>query len=73
MEGRLHPSLYRPTPYPADEAFENLRQRLDALLDSGEAGRWELLRTEWRYDVALLTNDFRRWMQHLDSGFYAAK
>ncbi|NEJ69882.1 hypothetical protein GR197_04925 [Rhizobium phaseoli] len=73
MESRLHPALHRPAPYPADEAFENLRQRLRALLDSGEASRWELLRAEWLYDVALLMHDFRLWIQHLDRGFDAAK
>ncbi|WHO75368.1 hypothetical protein [Rhizobium sp. BT03] len=73
MESRLHPALHRAAPYPADEAFENLRQRVHALLDSGKACRWELLRAEWRYDVALLTNDFRLWMQHLDSGFDTAQ
>ncbi|MDR9760081.1 hypothetical protein RJJ37_10580 [Rhizobium redzepovicii] len=73
MESQMHPALHRPVPYPADEAFENLRQRVHALLDSEDAGRWELLRAEWRYDVALLTNDFRLWMQHLDSGFDIAK
>ncbi|AHG49512.1 hypothetical protein RLEG12_11225 (plasmid) [Rhizobium leguminosarum bv. trifolii CB782] len=73
MESRLHPALDRPSPYPADEAFEKFRQRVRTLLDSGEAGRWELLRAEWLYDVALLTNDFRLWMQHLDRGFDTAK
>ncbi|MDR9781258.1 hypothetical protein [Rhizobium redzepovicii] len=73
MESRWHPVLHRPVLYPPDEAFENLRQRVHALLDSGDAGRWELLRAEWRYDVALLTNDFRLWMQHLDRGFDIAK
>ncbi|WP_017967509.1 hypothetical protein [Rhizobium leguminosarum] len=72
MENRLHPALRRLAPFPRDEAFEKLRQRVRALLENGEASRWELLRAEWLYDVALLTNDFRLWMQHLDKGFGTA-
>ncbi|UWM78254.1 hypothetical protein N1937_26160 (plasmid) [Rhizobium sp. WSM4643] len=72
MENRLHPALRRLAPFPRDEAFEKLRQRVRTLLDNGEASRWELLRAEWLYDVALLTNDFRLWMQHLDKGFGTA-
>ncbi|WP_085740462.1 hypothetical protein [Rhizobium sp. CIAT894] len=70
---RLQPTLHHPTSYPADEAFENLRLRVHALLNNREAGRWELLWAEWLYDVALLTNDFRLWIQHLDRGFDTAK
>lgn len=42
------------------------------MLENAEASRWELLRTEWLYDVVLLTNDFRLWMQRLDKGFGTA-
>ncbi|MBY2922202.1 hypothetical protein [Rhizobium leguminosarum] len=72
MENRLHPATRCPTPFPRDEAFEKLRQRVHALLENAEASRWELLRTEWLYDVVLLTNDFRLWMQRLDKGFGTA-
>ncbi|ARM16488.1 MULTISPECIES: hypothetical protein [Rhizobium] len=69
MEHPLHPASHRPAPYPPSEAFEALRQRVRALLDDKETGRWQLLCAEWLYDVALLTNDFRLWMQRLDRHF----
>ncbi|EJZ18892.1 hypothetical protein RCCGEPOP_23062 [Rhizobium sp. Pop5] len=69
----MHSKLHHPAPYPADEVFENLRQRLRVLLDDGDVSRWALLRAEWAYDVALLANDFRLWMQHLDRSFDAAR
>ncbi|MBY5403096.1 hypothetical protein [Rhizobium leguminosarum] len=72
MENRLHPELRRPAPFPRDEPFEELQKRVHVLLKNGEASRWELLLAEWLYDVALLTHDFRLWMQRLDKGFGTA-
>jgi hypothetical protein len=65
MNNRLHHQM----PYPPDEALEDLRRKVHALLDEREVSRWKLLQAEWLYDLALLTNDFRIWMQRLDRGF----
>jgi hypothetical protein len=70
MENRLHSAiLLQPTRYAANEELEDLHRKVCAVIDNAEASRWELLRVEWLYDFALLMNDFRLWMRHLDQGF----
>jgi len=60
MENRPNPAAMRPAVrYPADKTLEDLRQKVHALLDDRMASRFELLRAEWFYDLALLINDFR--------------
>ncbi|WP_434713545.1 hypothetical protein NMA58_24775 (plasmid) [Rhizobium sp. YTUHZ045] len=67
MENRS--TLRRAKSYPANKTLDDLRQKVHDLLNDRRAGRLELLRAEWVYDLALLTNDFRRWMQRLDQSF----
>ncbi|AHG48925.1 hypothetical protein RLEG12_08275 (plasmid) [Rhizobium leguminosarum bv. trifolii CB782] len=55
--------------YPANKTLDDLGQKVHDLLNDRRAGRLELLRAVWLYDLALLTNDFRRWMQRLDQSF----
>ncbi len=70
MENRPNPIAMRlAARYPADKTLEDLRQKVRALLDDRMVGRFELVRAEWLYDLALLINDFRLWMQRLDQSF----
>ena len=70
MDNRLsYPAPHPAFRYPPDETLEDLRQRVSRLLDDKAAGRWALLQAEWLYDLALLTNDFRVWMQRVDQRY----
>lgn len=53
---------------PTTRRLTELRHALQRRLDSGRVDL-KLLALQWQYDLALLLDQFRHWMQHLDRDF----
>lgn len=50
--------------------LEMNHQRSELLAQAASDGMsWDLLRLEWRYDLALLLSDFKHWMRYIDEHF----
>lgn len=53
---------------PAMLKMSSLRDQLLAR-SASQGMSWDLLKLEWRYDLALLMSDFKHWMRYVDEQF----